>query len=62
MVCDDEWSMVNTHVACAELGYTRGISFMENYDASEERNLTSLPVVVDNVRCHEMKNSLFLCR
>ncbi len=54
--------MENSHVACNELGYGRAVSFTPNYDVAMEGNLTTLSVVMDNVRCHGRETSLFLCR
>ena len=28
-VCDDFWSLANTHVACRELGFRRGLSYQQ---------------------------------
>lgn len=60
-ICDDGWTMANTHVACRELGLGQGISFHPNFDQTYDY-LSKDPILVDNVRCLGTEESLFSCK
>ncbi|XP_072165248.1 apolipoprotein(a)-like [Diadema setosum] len=59
LVCDDEWDLNDAHVACRELGYSRGAA--NAYTVSEFGHGTLTSILMDDVRCTGNEASLSDC-
>ena len=56
-VCDDEWSLVDAHVACKEMGYYGAVSATSR----SEYGRTSPEFAMDNVECDGTETRLLDC-
>lgn len=55
-VCDNSWSTYDARVACKELGYPDGISYLRSYHGPGTG-----PIHMDDLNCRGTEKSIFEC-
>lgn len=61
IVCDDNWSLTDAHVACRELGFTRGARHALDTSDHSTGPWSDTSFVLDDVTCRGNESSLLEC-